>query len=116
MWKIGEIPKNTGAENRQNHKLEANRPEKKLEQPLSKSILDKIRDYSDSERPQNNGPEKKADYSRPGNFRSGLKEEVWNNAKDEHGRVRDPVTGQFMSKNKAWDMGQIGRASCRERV
>ena len=45
------------------------------------------------------------DYSRPTGFREGVRDKVWENAKDEHGRVRDPVTGQFMSKDKPWDMG-----------
>lgn len=45
------------------------------------------------------------DYSRPTGFREGVKDKVWEDAKDEHGRVRDPVTGQFMSKDNPWDMG-----------
>lgn len=45
------------------------------------------------------------DYSRPTGFREGVRDKVWENAKDEHGRVRDPVTGQYMSKDKPWDMG-----------
>ena len=44
-------------------------------------------------------------YRRPGTFRKGIRDAVWENAKDVHGRVRDPKTGQFMSKNKPWDMG-----------
>ncbi len=44
-------------------------------------------------------------YKRPTNFRKGLRDEVWDNAKDKHGRVRDPVSGRYMSKNKQWDMG-----------
>ena len=34
-----------------------------------------------------------------------MRDEVWQNAKDEHGRVRDPVTGRYMSKDQVWDMG-----------
>ena len=45
------------------------------------------------------------DYSRPTHWRAGMKDEVWESAKDEHGRVRDPVTGKYMSKDQAWDMG-----------
>lgn len=44
-------------------------------------------------------------YERPTHYRSGLRDEVWENAKDEHGRVRDPVTGRYMSKDQPWDMG-----------
>ena len=47
----------------------------------------------------------KVDYSRPTHWRAGMRDEVWENAKDEHGRVRDPVTGRYMSKDQAWDMG-----------
>lgn len=52
-----------------------------------------------------NGENKETDYSRPTHWRSGMRDEVWENAKDEHGRVRDPVTGRYMSKDQAWDMG-----------
>ena len=44
-------------------------------------------------------------YARPGNFRVGIRNKVWDAAKDAHGRVRDPLTGRFMSFNKPWDMG-----------
>lgn len=44
-------------------------------------------------------------YRRPGTFRKGVRDAVWENAKDVHGRVRDPKTRQFMSKSKPWDMG-----------
>ena len=47
---------------------------------------------------------KNYDYSRP-NWRSGIRDEVWENAKDVHGRVRDPITGKYMSKEKPWDIG-----------
>lgn len=45
------------------------------------------------------------DYSRPSHWRAGMRDEVWENAKDEHGRVRDPVSGKYMSKDSPWDMG-----------
>ena len=45
------------------------------------------------------------DYSRPTGYRAGVRDQVWENAKDEHGRVRDPVSGRYMSKNQSWDMG-----------
>ena len=44
-------------------------------------------------------------YDRPTGWRSGNRDQVWENAKDEHGRVRDPVTGKYMSKDNPWDMG-----------
>ncbi len=49
-------------------------------------------------------PGRTVDYSRPG-WKKGIRDEVWNKAKDTHGRVRDPVTGKYMSKDKPWDMG-----------
>ncbi len=33
-------------------------------------------------------------YSRPTNWRAGMRDAVWGNAKDRYGRVRDPVTVQ----------------------
>ncbi|WP_283949355.1 MULTISPECIES: SpvB/TcaC N-terminal domain-containing protein [Sulfurimonadaceae] len=49
---------------------------------------------------------KKVNYSRPSNYRKGVRDKVWDNATDSKtGRVRDPKTGQFMSKEKSWDMG-----------
>lgn len=44
-------------------------------------------------------------YDRPTNYREGIRDQVWENAKDEHGRVRDPITGKYMSKDQPWDMG-----------
>ena len=49
-------------------------------------------------------PVRNVDYSRP-KWRAGMRDEVWNRAKDAYGRVRDPLTGKFMSKDKPWDMG-----------
>ena len=48
---------------------------------------------------------KEVDYSRPTHWRSGMRDEVWNDAKDDHGRVRDPVSGIYMSKDQPWHMG-----------
>lgn len=45
------------------------------------------------------------DYSRPTGWRAGMRDTVWDNAKDAHGRVRDPLTGRLMSKDQPWDMG-----------
>ena len=44
-------------------------------------------------------------YDRPTSYREGVRDQVWENAKDEYGRVRDPVTGKYMSKTQPWDMG-----------
>jgi hypothetical protein len=45
-------------------------------------------------------------YSRPSGFREGVRDEVWNSAIEEStGRVRDPLTGRFIGKDQAWDMG-----------
>lgn len=47
-----------------------------------------------------------ASYARPSGYREGVRDKVWENAKEAStGRVRDPKTGRFMSKDKAWDMG-----------
>ena len=42
--------------------------------------------------------------SRP-NFRKGVKDKIWDENKDVHGRVRDPGSGKYMSKNNDWDAG-----------
>jgi RHS repeat-associated protein len=45
-------------------------------------------------------------YVRPSEFRSGVRDTVWENAREPTtGQVRDPLTGRFMSKNEPWDMG-----------
>ena len=44
-------------------------------------------------------------YDRPTYFRKGMRDKTWDKAKDSHGRVRDPVTGRYMSKNAPWHMG-----------
>jgi hypothetical protein len=45
-------------------------------------------------------------YARPSGFRKPVRPQVWNDAREAStGQVRDPVTGQFMSPDKAWDMG-----------
>jgi HNH/ENDO VII superfamily nuclease with conserved GHE residues len=39
-------------------------------------------------------------------YRAGVRVEVWAKARGEStGQVRDAVTGRFMSKDAAWDMG-----------
>ena len=44
-------------------------------------------------------------YARPDGYRKGVRDAAWDSAKDSHGRVRDPKTGRYMSKNDSWDMG-----------
>lgn len=45
-------------------------------------------------------------YARPSGFRAPVRGQVWGSAVEPStGRVRDPVTGQFMSEAKPWDMG-----------
>jgi hypothetical protein len=46
-------------------------------------------------------------YEREGTkFRVGVKDKTWKNAiEPSTGRVRDPVTGRFMSQSKPWQMG-----------
>ena len=43
-------------------------------------------------------------YTRPG-LRKSVRDQIWENAKDDYGRVRDPGTGRYMSKNQPWDAG-----------
>ncbi len=45
-------------------------------------------------------------YNRNSGFRKGVRDETWSEAVEEStGRVRDPLTGRFLSKEKPWDMG-----------
>jgi RHS repeat-associated protein len=44
-------------------------------------------------------------YSRPSNFRRGVREQVWEAAQDSSGMVRDPGTRVLMDNNQPWDMG-----------
>ncbi len=45
-------------------------------------------------------------YKRNSGFRSGVRDETWTSAVEEStGRVRDPLSGRFMSKDDPWDMG-----------
>ncbi|WP_446091360.1 RHS repeat-associated core domain-containing protein [Acinetobacter sp. 1124_18A] len=51
----------------------------------------------------NRGP---VNYSRPKNFRVGVRNQVWENAKEgSTNRVRDALTGRFMNQNQPWEMG-----------
>ncbi|WP_323372978.1 HNH/ENDO VII family nuclease [Tumebacillus lacus] len=49
--------------------------------------------------------EKPVSYDRPSGFRKGVRDKVWDNAKDADGKVKDPLTGQEMDRGQPWDMG-----------
>lgn len=55
------------------------------------------------------GPAANSDpYRRPSGYRSGVRDQVWSNAiEPSTGRVRDTLTGQFMSALSPWDMGHL---------
>lgn len=76
------------------------------EQPRNAAFENTGRKYPDiSRRANREVPEKNKNiYERPA-WRSGMRDKVWEQAKDIHGRVRDPVSGKYMSKNQPWDMG-----------
>ncbi|WP_290371502.1 HNH/ENDO VII family nuclease [Paenibacillus sp. JJ-223] len=38
-------------------------------------------------------------------YRNGVRDAVWDNAKDEDGNVRDPLTNVIMNKDEPWEMG-----------
>ena len=40
-------------------------------------------------------------------YGKGQRDTVWENAKDENGRVYDPKTGNEMNTNENWDMGHL---------
>ena len=44
-------------------------------------------------------------YKRPSGYRKGMRETVWETAKNEDGVVIDPLTNKVMDQNKPWDMG-----------
>ena len=52
---------------------------------------------------------------RPNRRRKGVVDKVWENAKDENGRVFDPNTGEELfwdkskKRDKQWDMGHMGK-------
>lgn len=47
----------------------------------------------------------KGNIERPSGYRKGVRDEVWEKAKDTDGNVRDPLTGKIMNKDEPWDMG-----------
>lgn len=73
-----------------------------MESLVSEKVENK--DYSDADSNKENS-ETAGKYDRPTSYREGVRDQVWENAKDEQGRVRDPVTGTHMSKDQPWDMG-----------
>lgn len=84
-----------------------NKPLEKIIQPLEhpgKKLWGEINSLPNRMLPNSNALEA-ADYSRPTGWRSGMRDTVWDNAKDSQGRVRDPLTGKYMSKEQPWDMG-----------
>ena len=44
-------------------------------------------------------------YERPSGYRSGVRDDVWKEAQDGDGIVRDPLTEEVMDPNAPWDMG-----------
>jgi predicted ribonuclease toxin of YeeF-YezG toxin-antitoxin module len=44
-------------------------------------------------------------YRRPTGWRSGMRETVWDEAKQDDGTVYDPLTGKEMQSDEPWDMG-----------
>ena len=44
-------------------------------------------------------------YNRPSGFRKGVRDKVWDNARNATGDVIDPVTKRIMDKSEPWDMG-----------
>jgi len=44
-------------------------------------------------------------YKRPSGFRKGVRNQVWENAKDINGNVIDPVSEKVINPDEPWDMG-----------
>ena len=67
------------------------------------------KDYSetDEEKEEISNKEKDHTYDRPSGYRKGVRDQVWEQAEKDSpdGIVRDPVTGEKMSKDDPWDMG-----------
>ena len=51
------------------------------------------------------GKNSQVSYDRPSGFRKGVRDKVWDNAKNANGDVIDPVTKRVMDKSEPWDMG-----------
>jgi RHS repeat-associated protein len=46
-------------------------------------------------------------YGRPSGFRSGVRDQVWEDALNESGQVIDPGTNRVISPDEPWDMGHM---------
>lgn len=44
-------------------------------------------------------------YERPSGYRKGVRDEVWDSAKDNEGNVYDPLSEELMDPEEPWDMG-----------
>ncbi len=44
-------------------------------------------------------------FSRPTYYRKGVRDQVFDSAKDSQGLVRDPLTGDVIDPDEPWDMG-----------
>ena len=44
-------------------------------------------------------------YKRPSGYRKGMRDQVWETAKNDDGVVLDPLTNKVIDKSEAWDMG-----------
>lgn len=60
---------------------------------------------SGAESGSKSGRNSQVSYSRPSGFRKGVRDKVWDNAKNANGDVIDPVTKRVMDKSEPWDMG-----------
>lgn len=80
------------------------RPRYRPEQPRNAAFESRGRKFADSGRNKARELPARNPYERPA-WRAGMRDKVWEQAKDTHGRVRDPVSGKYMSKNQPWDMG-----------
>lgn len=80
------------------------RPRHRPEQPRNAAFETRGRKFADSGRKTTRELPTRNPYERPA-WRAGMRDKVWEQAKDAHGRVRDPVSGKYMSKDKPWDMG-----------
>lgn len=80
------------------------RPRYRPEQPRNTAFETHTQKFSNIERNAKPEVPQKNIYERPA-WRAGMRDKVWEQAKDTHGRVRDPVSGKYMSKNQPWDMG-----------
>ena len=49
--------------------------------------------------------DKGVNYSRPSGYRKGVRDKVWENAIEDDGEVRDPLTQEIINKDDPWQMG-----------